>query len=232
VVAPLEGAPKTVTISHEADGWYAIFSCADVPTQPLPLTGRETGIDVGWKVFLISADGMVVKKPRHHRHAEKRLAKAQRRVSKRQQGSKRYKKAVKQCAKRHQTVKRQRADFYHKVALQLVREYDIIYLEDTPVRNLAQNQRLAKTVSDAGWAQFRTILVFKAACAGNQVMAVPRQGTSQDCRSCGELVLSSLSIRSHVCPFCGLALDRSENAAKNAAKNIQWAGQALRGLAG
>ena len=137
---PIAGMPKTVTISHEADGWYVIFSCAEVPEQPLPLTGQETGIDVGLKVFLITADGLVVENPRHHRQAEKRLATAQRRGQpSRQKGSKRRKKAVALCAKQHQTVKRQRADFHHKTARQLVQQYDVIYLEDLQVSNMVRN---------------------------------------------------------------------------------------------
>jgi putative transposase len=127
---PLEGTPKTVTISCEADGWYAIISCADVPAQPLPATGRETGIDVGLKVFLISAEGAAVENPRHYRRAEKKLAKAQRRVSRRKKGSNRRGKAVGWLGKAHQAVKRQRADFQHKTALALLRQYDTIYLED------------------------------------------------------------------------------------------------------
>ncbi len=96
---PIEGQPKTVTVSHEPDGWYAIFSCAEVPEQPLPMTGKETGIDIGLKVFLVTADGLVVHDPRYHRHAEKHLAKAQRCVSKRQKGSTRRKKAAQCCAR-------------------------------------------------------------------------------------------------------------------------------------
>ncbi|MEI4878514.1 transposase, partial [Klebsiella pneumoniae] len=80
---PIEGTIKTVTVSKEADGWYVSFSCAEVPTQPLPETGRETGIDVGLKVFLITADGDVIDNPRHYRKAEKQLKKAQKRVSRR-----------------------------------------------------------------------------------------------------------------------------------------------------
>jgi len=80
---PLQGTPKTVTISREADGWYACVSCAGVPTEPLPLTGNETGIDVGLKVFLVTADGEIVENPRQYCKAEKQLAKAQRRVSRR-----------------------------------------------------------------------------------------------------------------------------------------------------
>ncbi len=225
---PLEGSPKTVTLSHEADGWYAIISCAEAPAQPLPPTGRETGIDVGLKVFLITAEGEAVENPRHYRRGEKHLAKAQRRVSRRKKGSHRRRKAVGNLQRAHQTVKRQRADFHHKTALKLLRQYDTIYLEDLQVANMVRNPRLAKSISDAGWAQFRTILEAKAAYAGRRVVAVPPAYTSQDCSGCGERVPKSLSVRTHVCTSCGLVLDRDENAARN----IQWAGQALRGLAG
>src|SRR5262249_56505550 len=84
---PMVGTIKTVTVGKEADGWYVCFFCAEVPVQPLPPTGSETGIDVGLKVFLITADGEVVENPRHYRTAEKRLAKAQRRVRRPQTGS-------------------------------------------------------------------------------------------------------------------------------------------------
>jgi putative transposase len=225
---PLEGTLKTVTISKEADGWYAILSCADVPAQPLPPTGRETGIDVGLKVFLSTADGCVVENPRLHRRGEKRLAKAQRVVSRRKPGSHGRRKAVGHLQRAHQHVKRQRLDFQHKTALALLRQYDTLYLEDLQVANMVRNHHLAKSISDAGWAAFRTILAAKAACAGRRVVAVPAQYTSQDCSGCGERVPKSLSVRTHGCTSCGLVLDSDENAARN----IQWAGQALRGLAG
>ena len=221
----LAGTPKTVTLSHEADGWYVCFSCAEVPTQPLPPTGRETGIDVGLTVFLVTAEGERVENPRHYRRGEKRLAKAQRRVSRRKTGSNRRKKAVLLLAKAHQKVRRQRRDFHHKTALALVRQYDTLYLEDLRVANLVRNRHLAKSISDAGWAQFRTLLDGKAAYAGRWVVAVPPQYTSQDCSGCGTRVAKSLSIRTHVCPSCGLVLDRDENAARN----IQRAGQARQG---
>ena len=225
---PLEGTPKAVTISREADGWYTSISCAEVPTEPLPLTGQETGIDVGLKVFIITANGEVVENPRHYRKAEKQVAKAQRRVSRRKKGSTRRKKAVALLRRKHQTIQRQRRDFHHKAALALLRRYDVISLEDLQVRNMARNYHLAKSISDASWGQFRTILTFKAACAGKWVIAVPPAFTSQDCSGCGERVPKSLSVRTHVCPSCGLVMDRDENAARN----IQWAGQALWGLAG
>ncbi len=224
---PLEVAPKTVTISKEADGWYAIISCIDVPAQPLPLTGEETGIDVGLKVFLITAHGQAVENPRLHRRGEKQLAKAQRVVSRRKQGGKGRHKAVGLLQRAHQHVKRQRLDFHHKTALALLRDYDTLYLEDLQVANLVRNRHLAKSINDAGWAQFRTILEAKAAYAGRRVVAVPPAYSSQDCSGCGTRVPKALSVRTHVCTSCGLVLDRDENAARN----IQWAGQALRGLA-
>lgn len=223
---PLAGTPKTVTISREADGWYACISCADVPTQHLEMTGQETGIDVGLKVFLTTADGQVVDNPRHFQKAEKQLAKAQRCISRRKQGSNRRKKATMQCAKTHQKVRRQRTDFHHKTALHLVRQYDVIYLEDLQVANMLRNRHLAKSISDAGWARFRSILAGKAAWAGKRVGVIPAQYTSQACSGCREHVPKSLSVRTHICPFCGLVIDRDENAALN----ILRAGQARQAL--
>jgi putative transposase len=212
---PLEGTPRTVTISREADGWYACISCADVPIQPLPPTGQETGIDVGLKVFLITADGEVIDNPRHYRKAEKQLARTQRRVSRRKKGGNRRRKAVKLLAQAHQKVRRQRRDAQHKTALTLLQHYDVIHLEDLQVANMVRNRPLAKSISDAGWAAFRAILEAKAACAGRRVVAIPAQYTSQECSGCGERVPKSLSVRTHICPSCGLVLDRDVNAALN-----------------
>jgi putative transposase len=230
---PLAGTPKTVTISREADGWYACISCADVPSEPLPATGQETGIDVGLKVFLITADGDPTDNPRYYRRAERALRRAQRRVSRRKKGSKRRRKAVALLKRKHQHVQRQRRDFHHKTALTLLQQYDVIYHEDLQVRNMVQNHYLAKSISDAGWAAFRTILTSKAAYAGKWVVAVPAQYTSQDCSGvlpdgsrCPQRVAKSLSVRTHVCPSCGLVMDRDENAAKN----ILRAGQARQAL--
>jgi putative transposase len=246
---PMVGAIKTVTISKEADGWYVSFACADVPTEPLPETGRETGIDVGLKVFLITSDGQIVENPRHYRKAEKQLKRAQKRVSRRKKRSKRRAKAVQQCAKRHQHVRRQRSDFHHKTALALVRAYDVIYVEAIQAKNLSRRPGpkpdpdskggyehngasrkagLNTSIQDAGWGQFLHILAYKAACAGKRVEAVNPADTTQKCSGCGETMPKDLSVRTHVCTNCGLVMDRD----LNAAKNILWLGQRLRGVAG
>ncbi len=125
-------------------------------------------------------------------------------------------------------MRRQRTDFQHKTALALLRTYDTLDREDLRVANLVRNRHLAKSISDAGWAAFRAILEGKAAYAGRRVVAVPPAFTSQDCRGCGERMPKRLSVRTHICTSCGRILDRDENAARN----IQWAGQALRGVAG
>ena len=222
---PVEGTPKTVTISKEADGWYVCFSCADVPMQPLAPTGQETGIDLGLESFATLGDGTMLHNPRCYRKAECHLKTAQRRVSRRKKGSNRRRKAVKLLAKAHQTVKRQRQDFQHTTALKLVRQFDTIYHEDLQVATMVKNHHLAKSIADVGWSAFLTILNAKAACAGRRVIAVNPAYTSQICSGCGVVVKKGLSVRWHSCPDCGTSLHRDHNAAKN----IERAGQALRG---
>ena len=222
---PLEGTPKTVTISREADGWYVCISCADVLIQPLPATGQETGIDLGLESFATLSDGTMIHNPRCYRKAERRLKTAQRKVARRKKGSNRRRKAVKLLARAHQTVKRQRLDFQHKTALTLVRQFDTIYHEDLQVVNMLRNHHLAKSIADAGWHTFLSILAFKAACAGKRVVAVNPAYTSQTCSGCGVMVKKGLSVRWHSCPDCGTSLHRDHNAAKN----IERLGQSLQG---
>jgi putative transposase len=222
---PLEGTPKTVTISKEADGWYVCISCAEVPVHLLPLTGHETGIDLGLESFVTLADGTMIHNPRCYRRAERRLKTAQRKVSRRKKGSNRRRKAVQLLAKAHQTVQRQRHDFQHKTALALVRQYDTIYHEDLQTANMLKNHHLAKSIADAGWSGFLSILSFKAACAGRSVVAVPPAYTSQICSGCGVIVSKGLSVRWHSCPDCGTSLHRDHNAAKNRER----LGQSLQG---
>ena len=212
---PLQGTPKTVTISREVDGWYASISCADVPIQPLPPTGQETGIDLGIEAFATLSDGARIFSPGWYRNAERALKTTQRRVSRRKKGSHRKRKAEALLAKAHQTVRRQRQDFHHKTALMLVRANDVIYHEDLQTANMVKNHHLAKSICDAGWAAFLTILSYKAACAGRSVVAVNPAYTSQICSGCGSMVAKGLSVRWHSCPDCGTSLHRDHNAARN-----------------
>ena len=220
---PLLGTPKAVTISWEADGYYVCFSCADAPAQHLPTVGQETGIDLGLEAFATLSDGTRVFHPGYYRKAESYLRRSQRRVSRRMKRSQRRRKAVKLLTKAHQTVRRQRTDFHHKTALALVQANDAVYHEDLQVRNMVQNHHLAKSISDAGWSAFLSILSYTAACAGRRVIAVNPAYTSQTCSGCGVLVTKGLSVRWRACPECGSSLHRDHNAAKN----MERAGQAL-----
>jgi putative transposase len=192
---PVEGTPKTVTISKEAGGWYACFSCADVPVQPFPATGRQTGIDLGREAFATLSDGARNFSPGWYRKAERSLKTAQRRVSRRKKGSNRRRKAVALLAKAYQKVKRQRKDFHHKTALALVQTNDTISHEDLQTANMRKNRHLAKSIADSGWSQFLSILSFKAACAGRSVLGAPSAYTSQRCSGCGVVVAKGLSVR-------------------------------------
>jgi putative transposase len=189
------------------------------------VTGQETGIDLGIEAFATLSDGTRIFSPGWYRKAERALKTAQRRVSRRKKGSNRRRKAVQLLAKAHQRVRRQRQDFHHKTVLALVRENDTIYHEDLQVRNMVKNHHLAKSIQDAGWSAFLSILSFKAACAGRKVIAVDPAFTTQRCSGCGVLVAKGLSVRWHSCPDCGASLHRDHNAAKN----IERAGQAHRG---
>jgi putative transposase len=112
LVAADRGAPKTVTIAKEADGWSVAISCADVPRQPLPSTGQETSIDVGIEAFATLSDGTRIFSPSCCRKAERYLAKCQRRAPRRMKGGRRRRKAVTLLAKAHQTARRQRQDVH------------------------------------------------------------------------------------------------------------------------
>lgn len=234
---PLAGLPKTATIRREIDGWYVCIVCAELPIQPLPETGKVTGVDLGLKVFLICADGSQTANPRYYRKAEKALKKAHKRVSRRKRGSKRRAKAARCLGKKYAKVSRQRTDHHHKTARALVRMYDTIYYENLQVANLLHNKYLAKSIADAAWSQFCTILVFKAACAGKRATSVAPKNTTQQCSNpkCKKIVPKGLSVRWHRCPHCGTVFDRDENAARNILHigleaEMQRLGQSLRGV--
>jgi putative transposase len=222
---PVEGRIKQASVTLSGDGhWYVAFACDGVQPKPLPATGASIGVDVGIKTFAALSNGEMVPNPRPYEAAQYGLGKAQRVVSRRKRGSLRRRKAVRLLAKRHDKVGRVRLDFHHKTALDLVRRFDVIAVENLNVKGLAQME-LAKQVHDAGWTQFTTILRAKAENAGREVVAVDPRGTSQECSGCGAVVKKGLDERVHIC-VCGLVLDRDTNAAINIKHRL---GQSRRG---
>ena len=208
---------KTASVTKKADGFYLTLSLEDktVPEiKPDFNPNKITGIDVGLKEFLTTAEGETVAIPQHYRKAQKRLRVIQKRVSRTKKGSNGRLKAIKQLGKQHKKVADKRKDFHFKTANWLLSKYDVIAHENLNVKGLART-RLAKSVLDAGWSSFLSILTNKAVNAGKLVIPVSAHNTSQDCSSCGEEVPKKLHIRTPDCPYCGCSLDRDHNAAIN-----------------
>lgn len=227
----LPSVPSSVTVIRDPDGrYYASFVVDRAPT-PLPPVGRVVGIDLGLVVFaaVATSDGTteLVPNPRHLRAAERRLAKAQRVLSRKRKGSANRAKARRRVAVAHRKVRDRRADHHHKLARRLVRENQAVAVEDLAVAGLART-RLAKSVYDAGWASFVRWLEAQAAQHGRQVVKVDRwASTSQTCSACGHRDgPKPLSIRTWACPACGAVHDRDVNAARNILKLLVAAGPA------
>jgi putative transposase len=184
-----------------------------------PKTGKRVGIDVGIENFATLSSGEAIANPKFLRESEWELKTAQRRVSRRRnKRSNRRRKAVKLLAKKHQKIARQRADFHHKTALKLVRDFEWLAVEKLNVKGMVKNHHLAKSISDAGWNQFILILTSKAESAGRVVVLVNPSATSQECARCGSRVPKTLAAREHRCVNCGFVAHRDHNAALNIEK--------------
>lgn len=212
----IEGDIKTVTIRRVPSGkWYACFSCNNVPERKLEPLKASIGIDVGIKSFSTDSEGNTVGNPHYFREAQAILRRRQRKLSRRVKGSTRRNKARVLVAVSHEKVTNQRRDFLHKVANHYVANYGLIFIEDLNIKGMVKNHHLSKAINDTGWGTFFELLVYKAEEAGRKLLKVPAYNTSQICSGCGKKVPKSLAVRIHACPFCGLVMDRDENAARN-----------------
>ncbi|WP_329112278.1 RNA-guided endonuclease InsQ/TnpB family protein [Streptomyces sp. NBC_01353] len=193
---------------REGRKWFVVLTTEQSQPEPLDATGGVVGIDMGIANFLADSDGRFVSNPRHGRTAAARLEAAQQALSRCKRGSKRRRKAVHKVAALHRKVRRQRLDHAHKTALDLVREHDFIAHEDLKIRNMratpapkpdpdkqgaflpngaAVKAGLNRSISDAGWGVFLTILRAKAESAGREVIAVDPRNTSRTCPECGHV---------------------------------------------
>lgn len=176
---------------------------------------EAVGIDLGLNEIATLSTGEKIANPRWVRGSEKKLAKEQRRLSRRKKGSNSRKEQKKVVAKTHRRIRNQRRDFHHKISRKLADTYDLIVFEALKVKNMVKNKYLARSILDAGWNQLICFVSYKAEEAGKRVERVNPSGTSQLCSSCGIKVQKSLAVRTHKCPHCGLVMDRDENAAIN-----------------
>lgn len=239
----VKGCVKTISVKREGRRWYVILACDDVPAEPLEATGAAVGIDLGVASYLTTSGGRHVPNPRALAAAAERLARTQQALARHQRGSRRRRKAVARVAGMHAKVRRCRLDHAHKTALALVRDHDVIICEDLQIANMTRRPRprptgdgtwepngaaakagLNKSISDAGWGCFLSILHAKAESAGRVVIAVDPRRTSQRCARCGHAAAGN---RVTQAVFRCLACGHETHADVNAAQDILRAGLAL-----
>jgi putative transposase len=215
---PLPAAPPSVTLTRDAAGRFFVSFVVEAGERTLPQTDAECGIDLGLGHFAVMDDGTKVAAPRFLRGAEKKLRRAQKELSRKQKGSSNRHKARVKVARAHAHVADARRDFHHKLSTNVIRENQAVTVEDLPVRGLART-RLAKSVHDAGWSAFVSMLEYKARLYGREFRKVSRfEPTSQMCSACGvKHGPKPLSVREWQCTECGTVHDRDVNAARNIA---------------
>ncbi|GAA3171312.1 RNA-guided endonuclease TnpB family protein [Nonomuraea salmonea] len=212
-----EGArPSTVTVSRDGAGRWFVSLLVEEKIIPLPPAGRSVGVDAGITALATLSTGEKIVNPRHERADRRRLAKAQRALARKEKGSNNRAKARARVAGVYARIADRRRDHLHKVTTRLVRENQVIAVEDLTVRTMVRNRSLARAISDASWRELRSMLEYKARWYGRTVVAVDRWfPSSKLCSQCGALrEKMPLNVREWMCA-CGAVHDRDVNAARN-----------------
>lgn len=213
-----EGARiSSVTVSKDPSGRSFISILVEQGIETLPMAEKVVGVDLGLKSLLITSDGETIPNPKHLYRYEKKLAHAQRKHAKKKKGSKNRDKARKKVARLHAKIADTRRDSQHQVTTKLIRENQVICLEDLHIAGMLKNHCLAKAISDVGWGEIGRQLKYKAKWYGRTVVKIDRwEPTSKTCSACGyKLDTLTLDVREWVCPECGVCHDRDINAACN-----------------
>ncbi|PBC75936.1 putative transposase [Streptomyces sp. TLI_235] len=214
---PVGRSPSTVTVSRDAAGrWFVSMLCEDSGIEPLPAVNAVVGIDAGISNLVTLSTGEKISNPRHGCKDRERLARAQRALSRKAKGSKNREKARGKVARVHARIADRRRDFLHKLTTRLVRENQVVVIEDLTVRNMLKNRRLSRAVSDASWSELRTMLEYKCAWYGRELVVVDRWFPSSKLCSACDTVRDELplNVREWTCG-CGAVHDRDVNAARN-----------------
>jgi len=213
-----KGKIKTFTVKHTKSGKWIGYITYEKELEPFDANLPVVGIDLGLKRFATLSDGQYIPAPQFYRKDENRIRRAHRELSRKKRGSKNREKAKISLAKIYEGVSNRRLDFLHKTSTWLANHYSIICVEDLNIKGLSQSLRLGKSIHDASWGKFLSLLEYKLNERNGLLIKVNPRNTSQLCSRCGKKVEKDLSIRIHCCPFCGLTLDRDLNASINVLK--------------
>lgn len=217
---PDEADFRNITISKTPTGKYFVSILVKQELNPMPSTGKVVGIDLGLKDLFILSNGQVINNPKWFRENQSKLKKAQKHLSRKTKGSNRYNKQRIKVAKIHEYITNSRTYFLHNISTALVNTFDLIFLEDLNVSGMLKNRKLAKSISDASWSTFVSMLDYKCNWYGKMLVKINRfYPSSKTCSSCGHKEdKMPLSIREWTCPSCGVVHDRDLNASINILK--------------
>ena len=208
---------KSITLNKEPNGKFYLSVLIDKPLRQVPQSSSMVGLDLGIKDFAVTSDGQVIENFHFKKNEESRLKRLQRQISKKIVGSKNREKARLRFAKLNEKIRNKKLNFLRDVTNHLIDENQVIVMEDLNVKGMVRNHKLAESISEVNWGEFRRILAYKAAWHGRQLVFIDRfYPSSKRCNHCGYIYKElTLKDRQWVCPECGSLIDRDYNAALN-----------------